>query len=359
MQPIGWSGVVINNGTAFTGSKEGRLVSVNLSNSSKLLADTLKLPASGSSCSSSSGGSACGGTATAIAIYGSPAFANVPVFGDLVYVAGYNGKVFAYDAANLQQRWVYPVDGNLNPIVGGVTISGSTLFFGGTDGYVYALDTSTGALKWKHATNGEIWASPTVDNDTVFISSFDRKVYALSAATGDEKWTFTTGANNVATALVSGGIVYVGSLDRNLYALNETDGKEIWRYTGGNWFWAKPVLANGLIFAPNLDNNVYALDAKLGAQGKLQTFDMQGQVAAWPVVVNNQVVVATQNAKLWTIDATNLTVSPVLVATIPENATAPLAADGDKVYVNAPDNKIYGYNITTKAVLQSISLASQ
>ena len=31
MQPIGWSGVVINNGTAFTGSKEGRLVSVNLS----------------------------------------------------------------------------------------------------------------------------------------------------------------------------------------------------------------------------------------------------------------------------------------------------------------------------------------
>ena len=323
------------------------------------MAETLKLPASGSSCSSSSGGSACGGTAPAIAIYGSPAFANVPVFGDLVYVAGYNGKVFAYDVATLQQRWVYPVDGNLSPIVSSVIVADTTLYFGGTDGYVYALDTSTGALKWKHATNDQIWASPTVDNGTVFISSFDRKVYALDTATGDEKWTFTTGANNVATALVTGGIVYVGSLDRNLYALNETDGKEIWSYTGGNWFWAKPVVVNGLIFAPNLDGNVYALDAKLGAKGSLQTIDMQGQVASWPVVVNNHVIVATQNAKLWSIDASNLTAGPVLVATIPENATAPLAANGDNVYVNAPDNKIYGYNVTTKAVLQTISLASQ
>ncbi len=117
-------------GSLYTGSKEGRLVSVDLSNNSLLFAEPLKAPSTGgSSCSSSSGGSACGGAPPAVAIYGTPAVANVPVFGDLVYVAGYNGKVFAYDAKTLQQRWVYPVDGNLAPIVSTIAISGNTALF--------------------------------------------------------------------------------------------------------------------------------------------------------------------------------------------------------------------------------------
>ncbi len=359
MQPIGWSGIIINNGTAFTGSKEGRLVSVNLSTGAKQLAETLKLPASSGGCSSSGGGSACGGAAPAIAIYGSPAIADVPVLGTFAFVAGYNGKVFAYDAATMQPRWNYPIDANLGPIVSGIVVSGTTLYFGCTDGLVYALDTATGNLKWKYTTQGEIWATPVIDNNTVFISSFDRKIYAIDATTGTEKWSYTTGANNVATALVAGGIVYVGSLDRNLYALNETDGKELWRYQGGNWFWSKPVIVGNLVYAPCLDNNLYVLDARAGATKELHTIDMQGQVASWPVVVKNNVVVATQNGKLWSLDTTNLSAPPVLVATIVENATAPLAADGDNVYINGPDNKIYGYNVVTKAVLQSISLSAQ
>jgi outer membrane protein assembly factor BamB len=357
MTPIGWSGFAAGNGYLYTGSKEGRLVSINLSNNSLQFAEPLRVVTSGVSCYGGSSGGACGGSAPSIAIYGTPALSNVPVLGSLVYIAGYNGKVFAYDASSLQQRWVYPVDGNLSPIVSALTISGDTLYFGCTDKNVYALDTSTGAKKWQFATGGEIWSSPAVDNNIVFISSFDKKIYALDAITGDKKWDFPTGANNVAPPFTLDNVVYVGSLDRNLYALDETSGNQLWKYEGKNWFWARPVAVKGVIYAPCLDNRVYGLEAKTGK--KLAEYNVEGQVASWPVVVNNQVIIAAENGKLWSLDTDNPNASLKMISSIPENVTCPLAAVNDVIYINGPDNNLYAYNIVTGAKFSPISLSSK
>jgi eukaryotic-like serine/threonine-protein kinase len=358
MSPVGWSGIATGDGIIYTGSKEGRVMSVNLnSNNAIVSAEPLKVQASGSACSSGSTSGACGGASPAIAIYGTPALSNVPVLGNLVYIAGYNGKIFAYDAASLQQRWVYPVDGNLAPIVSAISISGNTLFFGCTDKNVYALDTATGGKKWQFATEGEIWSTPICDNDTVFVSSFDKFVYALDATTGKEKWKFATQANNVSTPISLDGVLYIGSLDRNLYAINETNGDLVWKFEGGNWFWSRPVTLNGMIYAPCLDNKVYALDAKTG--NKVAEYNLEGQIASWPVIVGNKVIAATNKGKLFSMDANNPSASPVLVSTIPENVTAPLGVMNDVVYINGPDNNIYAYNVSNGSKFSPISLKSQ
>jgi outer membrane protein assembly factor BamB len=362
MQPIGWSGIAINdNGVAYTGSKEGRLVAVNLNNNTVTArAEPLKAASSGGAgCTSSGGGfgSACGGTTPAVAIYGTPVTANTSGFGNLVYIAGYNGKVFAYDASSLQQRWVFPVDGNIKPIVSSIFVDNGTLYFGCTDFNLYALDTTTGALKWQFATEGEIWSSPIVDNNIVFIASFDKNIYAVDVATGKEKWKFATGANNVSTPLAVNGILYVGSLDRNLYALNEADGSFIWKFTGGNWFWARPLFTKGVIYAPCLDSKIYSLDAKSG--NRIATYDAGGQVASWPVMVDNQVIAATVNGKLLGLDTTNTASSPRQIATIPVNVTAPLSAFNNKIYINGPDNNIYAYDLVSGNKVSTISLASK
>jgi hypothetical protein len=82
-------------------------------------------------------------------------------------------------------------------------------------------------------------------------------------------------------------------------------------------------------------------------------------VASWPVIVNNEVVVATENGKLLALDTVNSKSSPRLVSTIVANVTAPLANVNDVVYINGPDNKLYGYNVTTGAKFQPISLKPQ
>jgi hypothetical protein len=370
MSPVGWSGVQPNNGVLYTASLEGKVVSVDTAKNNSLdFSEALRAAPSSSGCSTTSSGNGCGGSPPAVAVYGTPAIAsNVPlgvdingqpILGSVVIIAGYNGQVFAYDASTLQQRWVYPVNSFLLPIVSSITVSGNTLYFGGTDGKVYALDTATGTPKWANpfTTGGEIWSSPIVDNNTVFISSFDKKIYALDAVTGNQKWEFATQANNVATPVAANGIVYFGSLDRNLYAIDENTGKQVWSFSGGNWFWARPVITNNVIFAPNLDNIVYGLDIKTG--NKLFEYNVGAQVSSWPVVVNNQLYVATQTGELFSLstDQAKPSVAPfTAVATIPlsggggcagsNSLSGPLSADPAKgeIYINN-GNAIYTYNI--------------
>jgi outer membrane protein assembly factor BamB len=366
MTPIGWSGALIDDGKMYVGSREGRLVSLSSVDSSghwadPLFADQLKNAASGSACSTgSSTGGACGGAAPVVAIYGTPAVANnIPTYGSLVYLAGYNGKIYAYDvssSSSIQLVWQYPVDTNLSPIVSSIVVANNMIYFGDSDKNVYALDAAKGLLVWKFTTGGEIWSTPAVDANTLVISSFDKKVYGLDAISGQKKWEFATKSTNVAPPVIFNGQVYVGSLDQYIYALNETDGKLVWSFKGGNWFWARPYLYSGVIYAPNLDGNVYALNA---ASGKLvSTYDVGGQVASWPTAAGNQIVVATENKSLYALDTTSTNGGKKLIGNIPAEVTSPLTASGDIVYVPGPDLNIYPFNVATGQALSAISIKS-
>jgi outer membrane protein assembly factor BamB len=284
------------------------------------------------------------------------------VLGKLVYIAGYNGKVYAYTADTLQQRWIYPIEGNLKPIISALVVSGDLLYFGCTDGNVYALDVATGVEKWRFATGGEIWSTPVLDNNLLIIGAFNKTVFAIDTASGTEKWRFSTGSTNVAPPLILNGTVYLGSLDRNLYALNVTDGKERWRFSAENWFWARPIAKDGIIYAPCLDNKVYGLDE---SGRNVVTYDVAGQVASWPVIANDQVIVATEEAKIWALDTNPANFGKSdnkrQIAALPSGVkvTAPLAANKEVVYINASDNNIYLVNVTNQTLSSPISLKSQ
>ncbi len=177
LQPIGWSGGVVADGTLFLGSIEGRLVAVSIADGARQWSEPL-------TASGSAGGFGCAASPAGVAIYGTPAVA-----GDLVYISGYNGKIYAFDSSSLQKRWVYPPEGNLQPIVSGPVVALGKVYFGGSDGKVYALKADTGVEAWEpFQTGGKIWSTPAIDDGTVYISSFDKKLYALNATTGKKKW---------------------------------------------------------------------------------------------------------------------------------------------------------------------------
>ena len=363
LSPIGWSGVAVADGLIYAGSKQGRLVSVDLdANNARRFAEPIRAASAGGGACGLSGGTGCGGAPPAVAIYGTPALTEVPVLGNLVYIAGFNGKVYAYTADTLQQRWIFPIEGNLSSIVSAIVVSGDTLYFGCTDSNVYALDASTGAQKWRFTTGGEIWATPAVEDNLLVIGSFDNNIYGIDATSGQELWRFATQSTNAAPALIIEDTVYVGSLDRNMYALNAADGTERWHFTAENWFWARPVFHNGILFAPSLDHRVYGLDES----GKnVVTWDLGGPIPSWPVLVGNQLITATQDSRFWAMntDPANFgsSESQRQIGSLPEGVEtiAPLAASGDEVYVNASDNNIYIINVVNQTISSPISLQSQ
>ena len=124
MTAIGWSGGAVAENTLFVGTREGRMVAVDTTDESRQW--TEKLVASGGSgglfgCMPAGGSCAAG--ASGVAIYGTPTFTD-----ELVYLAGYNGKVYAFARETLLTRWIYPREGYFHPIVGGLAIADDKVF---------------------------------------------------------------------------------------------------------------------------------------------------------------------------------------------------------------------------------------
>ena len=346
---VGWSGGAVSNDTLYVGSKEGRLVAINVNDESRQWAVPLEQTRRQGGlfgCAPAYGGG-CGAGSAGVAIYGTPA-----VTGDRIYIGGYNGRVYSYDTGSLQMDDVYPPQGFLEPIVGGLVVDQSTVYFGSTDGKVYAIDAEDLIWKWEYETEDRIWSTPAISDGILYIGSFDKKLYALNAADGSEKWVYETEGSIVSTPLVSNGIVYFGSFDRYIYAVDANNGKLRWKYIGENWFWAKPVIIDDILYAGCLDGKVYALEADTGEQVK--EFDLGDPVSSEPVVYNNTIVVASREGIIYTINTISQTIKQI--ANIEARVYGPLSINEGIVYIHTQDLTLHRINAATGAVLRSISL---
>ena len=357
LQAIGWSGGVVADGTLFVGSEEGRLVAVNIADSSRQWSEPIKTttPTGGFGCVGAAGCAAPAG----VAIYGTPA-----VSGDLVYIGGYNGKIYAFNSNSLETRWVYPREGNLEPIVGGAVVAQGKVYFGSSDGKVYALDAATGDKQWEFPTGDKIWSTPAIDGNTLFIGSFDKKLYALNATDGTKKWEFETEGAIASTPLVYNNTVYIGSFDRHLYAIDATSGKQIWQFPAedeaenkpGNWFWAKPVAYNNVIYAACLDGKVYILDAESGYE-VADAVDLGSPISSSPVLVNSSIIFASQQGVIYALNTGSNELKRL--AELEQDIYGPLYASEGIVYIHTQDLTLHRVNANTGAILMSVSLKSK
>lgn len=340
--PRGWSGAVSADGTLFLGSMDGELVALEASTGARLWEVPLEE-------AKSSGGFGCAAPASSVAIYGTPAVA-----GDLVYVSGYNGKVYAINSSSGALRWVYPREGNLQPVVGGPVVASGRVYFGSADGKVYALDAATGDMEWEFTTGDKIWSTPAVDGDTLYIGSFDKKLYALKTSDGSKKWEFETEGAISATPLIYEGTVYIGSFDRYLYAVDADDGSLRWKFMGGNWFWARAVPCDSIIYAGCLDGKVYALDADTG--DKVSEFDLGSPVSSSPVLVNSSLIVASEEGRVYSLTSNR----KATLRDLEEKVSAPLCAGDGVVYVHTQKHDtLYAVNAETGVTLWSLPLGKE
>ncbi len=352
-QPKGWSGATVASDSIFVGSLDGRLVGLNETDGSLLWPDE--------------DAGMLGTVESKVAIYGTPAVA-----ADLAYVGGYNGKVYAFVLNTGALRWVYPREGNLDSIVGGVVLSQGKVYLSTSGGTVYALDAATGDKLWSFETENKIWSTPAISGDTLYVTSFDKKLYALNASNGSQKWDFEIGATSITTPLIYENTVYIGSFDRHVYAIDATDGSLRWRseVEGDKWFWAKAVAQNNVIYAPNLDGKVYILSTENGSE-VAGAVSLGSAISSDPVVVGDKVIIATEEGTVYPLDTTSYQKGPLIIDVrgeigdiakkIDRKIYAPLSADNGVIYIKAQtpsEDALYAVNVGTQATLWSQSLVT-
>ncbi|MFC1899206.1 PQQ-binding-like beta-propeller repeat protein [Chloroflexota bacterium] len=348
LYPLGWSGATGDENTLFLGSMEGRLAAVDAREGSWMWSD--QLPSSGVRA-----GFGCTAAPSGTAIYGTPVLQD-----DLVYLGGYNGKVYAFEADSLQKRWVYPVEDNLDAIVGGVTVAMGKVYFGTSGGEIYALDAATGVEAWgPFTTDGKVWATPVISGETLYAASFDKKVYALDAATGEKKWqTPEAGGAITTTPVVDNNVIYFSSFDRYLYAADTADGSLKWQSgtEAGSWFWAEPVIYGSTVYAPCLDGKIYIFDVDNGKE--LRTpIDLGSQISSSPVIFGDSLIIASQEGLIYSLNMESNQIRPL--ANVEDRVDAPLYLDDGMVYVHTQEHEaLYALNAQTGVEVWNRSLDS-
>ena len=183
--PMGWSAPVVDDGVLYVGSKTGQLYALDLESqqpkwsfpSERLLAGIYSTPV----------------IRDGTLLFGSY---EIETSSFLIFQnQDIQGKAYAVDVSNGQERWHFPVGGvqESEPFLGTPVLGENLAYFTSSDGSVYALDMETGVKQWEFKAGNEVWGGPSWRDGAVYVGSADKNLYALDGATGKQRWSFTAG----------------------------------------------------------------------------------------------------------------------------------------------------------------------
>jgi len=326
----GWNPPVSNDGVVYIGTKDGE-VKAFIDDGSGNLQPAWTFPSPGAQ-------------DDLTGVYNTPL-----VVGDLVYVSGIDGFVYALDreTGNLTgDGWKRPDNPFIEPepLVGGLAYDPThdIILSPSEDGFLYAYTAKNGDQFWDpFPTGAAIWSTPAVENGVAYFGSLDHKVYAVNLDDGEELWQQETGGVVAGKPLVFNGKVIAGSFDKTIYAFSADDGTLEWAIEGDNWFWAGAVTDGKTVFAPNMDGNIYAIDRN---GNLLWKHNVGSAIVSSPVLVPSGLVVAAKDGDLLLLDtrAGDLGLQRVLFNWRIGEAEikAPLFAVGNSVYIGSQDRTV-------------------
>jgi hypothetical protein len=159
---------------------------------------------------------------------------------------------------------------------------------------LYALDAANGSQRWLYSTEFPLGNSPTIVNGVAYVGGLDRRVHAIDANSGAKLWAVEVAQAGFDTnPLVVNNIIMLGSRDGSFYALN-TDGSLKWKYTTAGPIHFSAAYQNGVVYFVSDDGYAYALNEANGSLvWKSAKLPNAGFSSWWPVVNGNAVILGT------------------------------------------------------------------
>lgn len=290
-----------------------------------------------------------------------------------LYIGSYDKHLYAYDAANGEQKWAYATDGGITgkavayennvyfgsedqrlhvvsarsgkvvwthytdgPVRSSPRIAQGHVFIGSDDGFLHAVNTSTGRLSWNIDVGSAVRSTPFVSDESVFFGSEDGDFTCVDFG-GDARWRFKAKRAITSSPVVADDAVVFASMDGTLYALEAKSGWAIWRFRLGKGSISSPYIENKLVYVGAADNVIYCVDMRSAKE--IWRYETEHQIAGSPIVHKGALYCGSADGHLYCLDA--LTGQLRWKFKTGGAITGNPIAQEDLIFIGSTDKKIY------------------
>ncbi len=222
---------------------------------------------------------------------------------EVVYIGGFDHKVYAVDRSNGLSIWVN--EDASDRIIGGLTVAQGKVIVGVGSGGLMALSQTDGQQEWFLETDSGIWSAPLVVDDRVYFGSLDRYLYAVDLDSGEELWRTDLEGAIAGTPTYADGVLYVGSFGHKMFAVDAESGDILDSFETHNWVWGGPALTDdNILYFGDLSGYVYALDA-LSFEPLWQQQIADEAIRATPLVIDDLLIIGSRDDSIYVIRREN------------------------------------------------------
>jgi eukaryotic-like serine/threonine-protein kinase len=221
------------------------------------------------------------------------------------YIAGDEGKVYQFNAANLTDIVAsFSTGGSIDssPIV-----VGDYVYVGSSDGKLYKLNVqNVNDLISSFDTEDSIAASPIISDGFVYIGTSSGTIYQLSVSNMEEVVSSNTIDASISSLAAAGDYIYAGASDGVIYQFNAKNLSELIAvYATGGEIYSAPAVYEGKVYIGSSDGFVYQLDA-LNISNLLSSFDTGYAIRSSPAIHNNFVYIGSLGGTMYQLSTINV-----------------------------------------------------
>jgi outer membrane protein assembly factor BamB len=224
----------------------------------------------------------------------------------LIGSAGTTHPFVSLDPATGKEKWTESFTKGKGPWLASPLVLNEKIYAPNTDGFLYTLDMNGKEAADPIELGGALWAAPSTDGTLLYVTSLDHQFHIINPTKGVISDPIDLGGAAPSSPVVASNGVYVGSFASTVEFISPNGGQKTVA-EAENWIWGSPVVDSETLYYADLDGKVYSLDLASGSQN-WDIVKPDGPIVASPLVVGDQIYVATEAGTLVALDREGNTV---------------------------------------------------
>ncbi len=218
----------------------------------------------------------------------------------LIGSEGSNHALVSIDPKTGKDNWANPFSGARGPWVAAPLMLNDKIYAPNTDGFVYVLDMNGQPAGDPIEIGGALWSTPATDGKLLYVTSLDHHMHVIDLEKNSSVEPIDLGGAAPSSPVMAQNGAYVGSFASRIEFVNPA-GEHGIVAAGTNWGWGTPALDGETLYYADLNGNIFSFDLKSGKQnwGDVKP---DGPVVAKPLIVGDQIFVATEAGTLVALD---------------------------------------------------------